>query len=57
LIAEGRTSKEVANLLRTSVKTANFHRPQLKKKLGVHSIAQLATFAVRNRDRIGLVSE
>jgi DNA-binding CsgD family transcriptional regulator len=56
LIAEGRTSKEVANLLGTSVKTANFHRSQLKKKLGVHSIAQLATF-VRNRDRIGLVSE
>jgi DNA-binding NarL/FixJ family response regulator len=53
LIAEGRSSKEVANLLGTSVKTANFHRYQLKKKLGVHSIAELAAFAVRR----GLVSE
>jgi DNA-binding NarL/FixJ family response regulator len=48
LVAEGRTSKEVANLLGTSVKTANFHRYQLKKKLGVRSIAELAAFAVRS---------
>jgi DNA-binding NarL/FixJ family response regulator len=47
LIAEGRTSKEVAGILGTSVKTANFHRYQLKKKLGVRSIAELAAFAVR----------
>src|SRR5215469_524800 len=48
LVAEGRTSKEVASVLGTSVKTANFHRYQLKKKLGVHSIAELAAFAVRS---------
>jgi DNA-binding NarL/FixJ family response regulator len=48
LVAEGRTSKEVATLLGTSVKTANFHRYQLKKKLGVRSIAELAAFAVRS---------
>ena len=53
LIAEGRSSKEVANILGTSVKTANFHRYQLKRKLGVRSIAELAAFAVRN----GMVSE
>jgi|SRR5271166_6191551 len=53
LIAEGRSSKEVAGILGTSVKTANFHRYQLKKKLGVRSIAELAAFAVRR----GLVSE
>lgn len=53
LIAEGRSSKEVAGILGTSVKTANFHRYQLKKKLGVRSIAELATYAVRR----GLVSE
>lgn len=48
LVAEGRTSKEVATLLGTSVKTANFHRYQLKKKLGVRSIAELAAYAVRS---------
>jgi DNA-binding NarL/FixJ family response regulator len=53
LIAEGRSSKEVAGILGTSVKTANFHRDQLKKKLGVHSIAELAAFAARK----GFVSE
>jgi len=53
LIAEGRSSKEAAVILGTSVKTVNFHRDQLKRKLGVHSTAELATYAAR----IGLVSE
>jgi DNA-binding NarL/FixJ family response regulator len=53
LIAEGRSSKEVAGILGTSVKTVNFHRDQLKKKLGVHSIAELGAFAARK----GFVSE
>jgi len=53
LIAEGRSSKEVASILGISVKTANFHRYEVKKKLGVHSIAELAAFAARS----GLVSE
>ncbi|HLG99575.1 MAG TPA: response regulator transcription factor [Bryobacteraceae bacterium] len=47
LIAEGRSSKEVASILGISVKTANFHRFEVKKKLGVHSIAELAAFAAR----------
>jgi DNA-binding CsgD family transcriptional regulator len=38
----------VASVLGTTVKTANFYRYQLKKKLGVHSIAELAAFAVRS---------
>ena len=53
LIAEGHSSKEVANILGISVKTANFHRYEVKKKLGVHSIAELGAFAVR----AGVVSE
>ena len=53
LIAEGHSSKEVASILGISVKTANFHRYEVKKKLGVHSIAELAAFAARS----GLVSE
>ncbi|HUJ50569.1 MAG TPA: response regulator transcription factor [Bryobacteraceae bacterium] len=53
LIAEGHSSKEVASILGISIKTANFHRYEVKKKLGVHSIAELAAFAARS----GLVSE
>jgi DNA-binding NarL/FixJ family response regulator len=53
LIAEGRSSKEIAVILGTSMKTVNFHRDQLKKKLGVHSIAELGAFAARK----GFVSE
>jgi DNA-binding NarL/FixJ family response regulator len=53
LIAEGHSSKEIATILSISVKTANFHRYEVKKKLGVHSIAELATYAARN----GVISE
>ena len=53
LIAEGHSSKEVASILGISVKTANFHRYELKKKLGLHSIAGLAAYAARE----GMVSE
>jgi len=53
LIAEGHSSKEVASILGISVKTADFHRYEVKKKLGVHSIAELAAFAARS----GVVSE
>lgn len=53
LIAEGHSSKEVASILGISVKTANFHRYEVKKKLRVRSIAELAAFAVRS----GLISE
>jgi DNA-binding NarL/FixJ family response regulator len=47
LVAEGRSGKEVASILNISVKTAEFHRNQVMKKLGVRSIAELAAFAVR----------
>jgi DNA-binding NarL/FixJ family response regulator len=53
LIAEGHSSKEVAGILGISIKTANFHRYEVKKKLGVRSIAELAAFAARS----GLISE
>ena len=36
LLAEGRTSKEVAVILNLSVKTAETHRTNLMRKLGVH---------------------
>jgi DNA-binding NarL/FixJ family response regulator len=48
LLAEGKTSKEVAVTLNLSVKTAETHRTNLMRKLGLHSVADLTLYAVRN---------
>ncbi len=48
LLAEGKTSKEVAATLNLSVKTAETHRTNLMRKLGLHSVADLTRYAVRN---------
>lgn len=47
LLAEGKTSKEVAAVLHLSVKTAETHRTNLMRKLGLHSVADLTLYAVR----------
>ncbi|HSF15235.1 MAG TPA: response regulator transcription factor [Vicinamibacteria bacterium] len=47
LIAEGKTTKEVAHLLGVSVKTAEFHRTRLMAKLDVHESASLVRYAIR----------
>lgn len=49
LIAEGKTSKEIAVTLNLSVKTVDTHRSNLMRKLSVHSLSELVRFAVRNR--------
>jgi DNA-binding NarL/FixJ family response regulator len=49
LLAEGKSTKEAAVLLKISVKTAETHRSNLMQKLNLHSIAELVLFAVRNR--------
>jgi len=51
MIAEGKTTKQIALLLRISAKTVESHRAQLMKRLGVQDIASL----VRHALRIGLV--
>jgi len=48
LLAEGKTSKEVAATLSLSVKTAETHRTNLMRKLDLHSVADLTRYAVRN---------
>jgi DNA-binding NarL/FixJ family response regulator len=48
LLAEGKTSKEVAVILDLSVKTAETHRTNLMRKLDLHSVADLTLYAVRN---------
>lgn len=48
LLAEGRSTKEVASHLDLSVKTAETHRSNIMKKLGLHSVGELVLYAVRN---------
>jgi DNA-binding NarL/FixJ family response regulator len=48
LVAEGKTTKEVAAALSLSVKTAETHRTNLMRKLDLHSVAALTLYAVRN---------
>ena len=47
LIAEGRSTKDVASLLGISVKTAESHRTRLMRKLDIHETASLVRYAVR----------
>jgi DNA-binding NarL/FixJ family response regulator len=47
LVAEGKSNKEVAELLDISVKTAMSHREHLMEKLGLHSRTELIKFALR----------
>jgi len=48
LVAEGKTTKEIATALSLSVKTAETHRTNLMRKLDLHSVAALTLYAVRN---------
>ena len=47
LVAEGRTTKEIAQLLEVGVKTAESHRTHLMDKLGIHDTAGLVRYAIR----------
>jgi DNA-binding NarL/FixJ family response regulator len=49
LIAEGKTSKEVASALSINIKTAETHRANIMRKLEIHSVTQLVHYAVRNQ--------
>ena len=49
LLAEGRSSKEVAESLSISVKTAETHRANIMRKLEIHSVSELVRYAVRNQ--------
>jgi two-component system, NarL family, response regulator NreC len=47
LIAEGKSNKEVANLLNLSVYTVETHRGNIMVKLGLHTVPELILYAVR----------
>jgi two-component system, NarL family, response regulator NreC len=48
LLAEGKTNKEIAALLGIAVRTVETHRSRIMLKLGLHSLAELIHYAMRN---------
>lgn len=52
LVAEGKSSKEIARLLDLSVKTVESHRAELMDRLDIHDVAGLVRYAIRT----GIVS-
>lgn len=52
LIAEGRSTKQIASDLDVSVKTVETHRAQLMERLDIHDVPGLVRFAIRS----GIVS-
>jgi DNA-binding NarL/FixJ family response regulator len=49
LLAEGKTSKEVAAVLNISSKTAETHRANIMRKMEFHSVGEIVRYAVRNQ--------
>jgi DNA-binding NarL/FixJ family response regulator len=49
LVAEGHSSKEIAEILNMKVKTVEVHRMQLMNRLDIHDIAGLVRYAVRHQ--------
>ncbi|HEX5057069.1 MAG TPA: response regulator transcription factor [Gammaproteobacteria bacterium] len=47
LVAEGKTTKEIARMLEISVKTAESHRTRVMDKLDIHDVAGLVRYAIR----------
>jgi DNA-binding NarL/FixJ family response regulator len=49
LVAEGHSAKEIADILRISPKTVEFHKAWIMKKLDLHSTAELTRYALEHR--------
>jgi two-component system, NarL family, response regulator NreC len=47
LIAEGKSNKDIANMLNLSLYTVETHRSNILEKLNLHSVAELILYAVR----------
>jgi two-component system response regulator NreC len=47
LIAEGKSTKEIAQVLSVSVKTIDTHRQHIMDKLDIHNVAELTRYAIR----------
>jgi DNA-binding NarL/FixJ family response regulator len=48
LLAEGKTSRDVARILNVSVKTAETHRANIMHRLRCHSVSEIVRYAMRN---------
>ena len=48
LVAEGQTHKQVAQTLGISVRTAQYHRYNIMKKLGLHTAPELTQYAIKH---------
>lgn len=49
LVAEGKSTKEVAVIQGIEVKTAETHRANVMRKLGVHSVSDVVRYAIRHK--------
>ena len=49
MVAEGRTTKEIAETLQISPRTVEFHRYRAMESLGLHSIAELIQYAIKHQ--------
>jgi DNA-binding NarL/FixJ family response regulator len=49
LVAEGKSTKELADKLNISPKTADTHRTNIMRKLNLHSVSELVRYAIRNK--------
>jgi DNA-binding CsgD family transcriptional regulator len=47
LLAEGKTNKDVANILHLSIHTVDTHRGNILQKLNLHGVPELILYAVR----------
>jgi DNA-binding NarL/FixJ family response regulator len=49
LLAEGKSSKEIARLLSIAVATADTHRSNIMRKMGFESISDVVRYAIKNK--------
>lgn len=49
LVGEGRSNKEVADLLGISVRTSETHRNNIMRKLNLHSVGEMVRYAIREK--------
>lgn len=49
LVAEGKSAKEIASILKISLKTVEFHKAAIANKLRLHTVAELTRYAIEHK--------